>query len=176
MPQTLNQLLRDADALHPPVADNSDLVRRVRRRQARHVIVRRTFAAAAVVMISVVLLMRSTKPTTRIETIMKVISVPVPAPSLSDLDNIAALHELTAQKLAVSRSPARSRPLAAIAPEANIRFQRDRAALVIVYEADRFVRQNRPKQAIASYRRAIELFPQSHWAEIARERLRQMQT
>jgi len=46
----------------------------------------------------------------------------------------------------------------------------------MVYDADRSVRENRPADAIVVYRRAIELFPQTHWAEIARQRLREMQT
>jgi len=58
----------------------------------------------------------------------------------------------------------------------DVQLQRDRAALILVYDADRSFRENRPADAIAAYRRTIELFPQTHWAEIARQRLREMQT
>ena len=45
----------------------------------------------------------------------------------------------------------------------------------MVYDADRQVKENHSTDAIALYRRAIELFPQSHWADVARQRLKEIQ-
>ena len=86
----------------------------------------------------------------------------------------ADLHEQTAARLLRSR-PARRAKSPTHAASTDVQSQRDRAALILVYEADRSARENRPADAVASYRRAIELFPQTHWAEVARQRLRLMQ-
>jgi hypothetical protein len=48
--------------------------------------------------------------------------------------------------------------------------------LLIVYEADQNAQSNRTTLAAAGYRRAIELFPQTHWADVARQRLKELQT
>ena len=37
-------------------------------------------------------------------------------------------------------------------------------------------REDADDVAIAAYKRAIELFPQTHWADVARQRLRELQT
>jgi hypothetical protein len=87
------------------------------------------------------------------------------------------LHELTANRLLATRKVAESEP--PIEPDAvllDLRQQRDRAALILVYEADEHARQRQPDQAVARYRRAIELFPQTHWAAVARQRLKEIST
>jgi hypothetical protein len=51
--------------------------------------------------------------------------------------------------------------------------QRDRAALILIYDAEQYLQQNRHDDAVAMYRRAVELFPQSQWAEVARQWIQQ---
>jgi hypothetical protein len=84
---------------------------------------------------------------------------------------------LTAEKLLAS-SRRSSSALASFmpSPAADVQFARDRAALMLVYDADRHVKANRPAAALAAYRRAAELFPNTHWGEIALRRLKEMQT
>lgn len=55
-----------------------------------------------------------------------------------------------------------------------VQRQRDRAALVLIYEADRYLRDERREAALAAYRRAIELFPQSQWATVAATRIKEI--
>jgi hypothetical protein len=104
-----------------------------------------------------------------------------PAPSRQGLAMLAvkeSIHERTAALLLMSES-ARKRAVAtprSSSPAADMHFQRDRAALILVYEADRLAREDQRTTAIATYRRAIELFPQTHWADVARRRLQDMQT
>lgn len=112
---------------------------------------------------------------------------PAPQPNrtaLAQLEVVAALHEQTAARLiALSGRGSRGVPSAAAKASAmenpvssDLREQRDRAALVLVYEADRAVREKRSDYALAAYRRTIELFPTSYWADVARRRLKEMPT
>ena len=55
--------------------------------------------------------------------------------------------------------------------------QRDQAALTMVDHADRLQnRAGRPGDALAAYRRAVELFPDTPSAEVARRRIEQLQS
>lgn len=95
---------------------------------------------------------------------------------LASKTDFADVNELTADLLANATPRVRPHALIVTNPEPDYQFQRDRAALILVYEANRHVQENRPAAALASYRRAIELFPQTHWAGVARQRVKQMQS
>jgi uncharacterized protein YoxC len=57
-------------------------------------------------------------------------------------------------------------------PIEEIQKQVDTAAFNLVYQADRMYRElNLKSSAIQTYKRVIELFPKTQWAEVARERL-----
>jgi tetratricopeptide (TPR) repeat protein len=54
--------------------------------------------------------------------------------------------------------------------------QVDKTAFILVYQANRKYRELGQKEsAIQAYNRVIELFPQSRWAEVARQRLSEIQ-
>jgi tetratricopeptide (TPR) repeat protein len=60
-------------------------------------------------------------------------------------------------------------------PLEEVQEQIDKTAFFLVYQADRMHRETGQRaSAIQAYNRVIELFPQSHWAEIARKRLAEM--
>ncbi len=59
---------------------------------------------------------------------------------------------------------------------AHVREQRDRAALVLIYEADQAAREKQTTRALAGYRRTIQLFPKTYAAAVARQRLKEMPT
>ena len=175
MPQTLEQLLRDADAASSPPEPHVEIAPIIYRRRSRQLLIRRV-ALAAVVVITASLGAFSLRP--RPQQPIALVEPPSPAPqvSVASLEFRARLHELTAERLLKSHHAHRARAAATSSPESEIQFQRDRAALILVYDADLHAKQNRPAEAIASYRRAIELFPQTHWANVARQRLKQMST
>lgn len=50
--------------------------------------------------------------------------------------------------------------------------QVDRAAFILVYQADRLYRElNRTESAVEAYSQVIQFFPSNRWAEVARQRL-----
>jgi HAMP domain-containing protein len=60
-------------------------------------------------------------------------------------------------------------------PLEEVQKQVDKTAFILVFQADQMQRERGQRaSAIRTYNRVIELFPQSHWAEIARQRLSEM--
>ena len=183
----LEEVLRTADASAPAPPLSDDLATRVRRRLTRR---RRHRAAAAAVSIALIagltitIMFRRSQPQPALVALPPTTTpalAPAPAAPANDLAVVAAVHELTAEKLlaaAARRSSAASAASAALTPSAafDVQFARDRAALMLVYDADRHVKENRPAAALHAYRRAAELFPRTHWGEIALRRLKEMQT
>jgi hypothetical protein len=195
MSDRLSQLLRDADPPAGPVRGNpadvaAEVVAGVRRRaalrQRRRIIAGSAVGAAIVV---ILLLLTAWQPTRELGRPLIAVA-PAPADPAQPQTRVAAplgalspqtaalLHERTVEHL-TARSNARPRrrgvldddPLAGASP----REQRDRAALILVYDADEQLRASRPGDAVAMYRRAIELFPRSPWANVARQRLKQIE-
>jgi len=75
------------------------------------------------------------------------------------------------QRLAALRKQAEADPLKAVTD------QLDRAALTMVYHADRMYHElNLRESAVASYEQTIKLFPQTHWAQVAKDRLAELKT
>lgn len=196
MDDALRQLLLEADLPAPPAPGGSAgsfaagvRRRHARRRRARRVAASASLAAALVLATTVVLVRRSSPPAER--SVASIGEPPAPAaPGLApaavppadvlSMDNVvAAIHERTAERLMASAArrgaALGARPRAGVAAT-DVQRERDRAALILVYDADRQARENRAADAIAAYRRAIELFPQTHWAEVARRRLQAMQS
>ena len=187
----LRQRLRTADAHAPAAPLTDDLSSRVHRRLARRRQRQATAATLGVVILvglGVFAILRNDPPRRHVTipssptTTTKAATVPAHSAATAtaaaaDFAVTATLHELTAQKLlaaAADASPAR-RDAGVHATSSDAQLVRDRAALVLVYDADRDVRENRPAAARARYQRAIELFPHTHWAQVARQRLKEIQ-
>lgn len=52
----------------------------------------------------------------------------------------------------------------------------DKAAFVLLYQADRLYKDlNQTESAVAAYKEVIQLFPENQWADVARERLDQIE-
>ena|SRR5437762_2977956 len=166
---SLTQLLKDADASTPMPAIESDILILVRRRRVRRQMRRGAGAFGVSVLAVALAIIASANRPTRVVTRAS-------QGSLASLSIDADLHQRTAERLLAMQ---RSRP--DCAAESNdgvdsVQLQRDRAALMIVYQANQYLRDDHADLAIAAYRRTIELFPQTHWAEVARQRLRELET
>jgi hypothetical protein len=181
----LRELLTRTDAVAVTTKPRDGLAVHVRaealRRRSR---TRRAFGAASIVLIAVGAassLFRSPPQT-------PVADVAVVAPDPADLarvrEEITALrHEATAREATVAAMIAGEargrRPPARPAVDAldRIRDQQDLAALALVRQADRFYHDlARPQRAAAAYERVVELFPQTPWAAVARQRLNEIKS
>jgi tetratricopeptide (TPR) repeat protein len=61
-------------------------------------------------------------------------------------------------------------------PLEEIQKQVDKTAFILVYQADRMYRElNRTDSAVETYNRVIELFPKNRWAQVARQRLSEIE-
>jgi tetratricopeptide (TPR) repeat protein len=61
-------------------------------------------------------------------------------------------------------------------PLQEIEKQVDKAAFLLIYQADRlYLELNQSESAVATYKEVIQLFPTNRWAEVARERLSQIE-
>jgi tetratricopeptide (TPR) repeat protein len=61
-------------------------------------------------------------------------------------------------------------------PLAEIDKQLDKTAFILVYQADRLYKElNQTESAVAAYQEVIQLFPKNRWADVARERLREIE-
>ncbi|MDM8007021.1 MAG: hypothetical protein QUV05_12855, partial [Phycisphaerae bacterium] len=189
--ERLRELLREADAAFGgPRVGSADLSLRVRRR-ARRQRRRRVFGSAAAVVLvlslsTVAWVNRSGHPSPAPRPIvadnsLKPVSVAELHMQIERLreeirTGCQAVHEVlerqeVEQRLAALREQAEADPLKAV------NDQLDRAALTMVYQADRMYHElNLRESAVASYQRTIELFPQTHWAQVAKDRLAELKT
>ncbi len=61
-------------------------------------------------------------------------------------------------------------------PVKEIDRQVDKTAFILVYQADKLYKElNQTESAVAAYKEVIQLFPTNQWANVARERLSQIE-
>jgi len=61
-------------------------------------------------------------------------------------------------------------------PIKEIDRQVDKTAFILVYQADKLYKElNQTESAVAAYKEVIQLFPTNQWANVARERLSQIE-
>ncbi len=182
MEDKIKNLLQEADrmaGLPSPISAN--LAAAVRRRaHRRHFIsVAAPLAAAAVVLIAVGILslaIRTTETTQEqekialLETQLKQLQVRTDAALnliqevLADEQRQQRLDELEAQLASIPD------------PLEEIQKQVDKTAFILVYHADRLYRElNLTNSAVETYNRVIELFPKNRWAQVARQRLSEIE-
>lgn len=61
-------------------------------------------------------------------------------------------------------------------PMQEIERQVDKTAFILIYQADKLYRElNRTASAVEAYKEVIQLFPKNRWADVARERLSEIE-
>jgi tetratricopeptide (TPR) repeat protein len=61
-------------------------------------------------------------------------------------------------------------------PLEELQEQVDKTAFILIYQADHFYKElNQTDSAIENYNRVIELFPENRWANVARQRLTEIE-
>jgi hypothetical protein len=172
MNDRLEHLLKNADA-PPPGSTERDLAVRVRRRAHRNDRIRSTSIAAALliaVAIGAFTLIRPQKST----------SVAIKADPLAGQAELKRLNQEATRHAAIAD---RLMQIEVVSPQVdptefarNLQRVRDEAALSLIYQAELLapVPAQRPA-AVALYQKAIDLFPKTHWASLAKQRLEALQ-
>jgi len=182
----LGKLLRDVDAEQPLRVGANDLAARIRQRARRRASMVRGFVAAGLLMAiggaafwyaslpnapSRVIVL-ATPPTTT--TVPAPVDVAQLQHEFARFNAEAELHEQTARRIL-----ARERAGATVpeVPDAKqvLTAQVERSALTLVNRGDSLLQDPGAKgKAAESFKRVLELFPQSRGAALARERLNQI--
>jgi TolA-binding protein len=175
----IKNLLQQADRMagrpKPVSANLSAIVRR--RAHRRHVLVSITapLGAAAVIIIAAGIWNIAMRTSGQIEDQEKIISLEKQLEQLQ-VRTDAALNLI--QEVLVAEQKRHSlddleAQLASIPdPLEEIQKQVEKTAFILVYQADRlYYELNRTDSAVETYKRVIKLFPKNQWAQVARERL-----
>lgn len=190
MSDPLKELLRRADAAAgPPPEMQGDLAGRARalarRRRTARMIVRAAAVAATAVGLGILAMQfRTGGPGRRVVEETPTSS----AAEIAELRaEIARLNAEAESRMAVVRRMLAAeanykllaelrRELAKPTAAERMRRQIDRAAFVMVYQADHLMDPEDDREAVAAtYRRVVELFGQTAWADVARRRLQELQ-
>jgi len=177
--ERIERLLRSADDLAgPPVFDQITVVE-VRRRVHRRRIVRTAMplTAAAVVAVTIAVLTLSTKEREpgMVSEPQKIASLEEQVRQLQERTDatLKLVQEVLDQDRRQRRLAAAEAELASIPdPMEQVERQVDKTAFLLIYRADQLYKElNRTESAVAAYKEIIQLFPTNRWAEVARERL-----
>jgi len=185
----LIELLRNPDAAHPPPNCRDDLTQRVRAAAHRQRIVRLTGGAVAAVLIigiGAYLVTAGTRPHANN---LAQSAAPSKESSIAEAAEIAELRAELAQLRADIDEAAReirhlndarleaSRAVLEPTPAARLAVEFDKTAFIMLDQGDRLYRTyGLVDQAIQAYCRTIKLFPESRWADVARDRLNEIKS
>ncbi len=174
----IKNLLQEADRMAgSPEAVSANLSAIVRRRaHRRHLRISLTapLAAAAVILIAAGIWNLSIRTTETIDQ-EKIVSLEKQLEQLQTRTD-AALKLIQEVLVADHKKDSLNELEAQLAsipdPLEEIQKQVDKTAFILVYQADRLYRElNRMDSAVEAYNRVIKLFPKNQWAQVARERL-----
>jgi len=179
--QKIEKLLQEADR----TADSPKRVRvdlsEIRRRAKRRRILNITgpVATAAVLMVALgiwSITLRIAQPTPEQE---RIISLENQVKQLQARTDAAMnlIQEMLEQEKRQQRLDDLDAQLASIPdPLEEMQKQVDKTAFMLVYQADRlYCELNQTGSAVEAYNRVIRLFPENHWARVARQRLAEIE-
>ncbi len=179
--EQIKSLFQRADAVAegPVFGDISAAGMRRRVRRRRVIRMGGSLAAAAAVTLTVVLATLCTR--TKVPS-----SEPQRIASLEEqVEQLQARTDATLKLVQeVLEKDRRQRRLAALEaelasipdPVRQIEQQVDQTAFLLIYQADRLYKElNQTESAVAAYKELIQLFPDNRWADVARERLSQIE-
>ena len=176
----IENILKQADRTAGPPAPVSISISQIRKRARRtRYIAKAASVAAAAIIVGITILPRTTTTP----------EIPQPHRKIAELESrIKYLQATTdaALKLIgeVLEEDRKQRRLGALHaqlesipdPREEIRKQVDKTAFNLVYQADRlYYELNQTHSAVEAYKKVITLFPENQWADVARERLADIQ-
>ena len=176
----ITHALRDADATLAQTERRADLTQavfaRVERRRIRRIVVRAT-AGVVVVVASLSFWAISSRTKPPVAKVPEEIAATVSAPeSLAAIQaEVDRRERLVSHLLRIenqSRNQLAMRRLTQRTPAHDIADQDiERAALAMVYQADRIAQSDSQASSQAIYREVVQYFPDTTWGQLARERL-----
>jgi tetratricopeptide (TPR) repeat protein len=177
--EKIKTLLKQADntaGLPAPVSAHLSAVVR-RRAHRRHLLISLSapLAAAAVILIAAGIWNLAVKSAEHTEDKEKIVSLEKQLEQLQTRTD-AALNLIQEVLVAEQKRHSLNELEAQLAsipdPLDEIEKQVEKTAFILVYQADRlYYELNRTDSAVETYKRVIELFPKNRWAQVARERL-----
>ncbi|MBN2312960.1 MAG: hypothetical protein JXM79_03455 [Sedimentisphaerales bacterium] len=179
--QKIEKLLQDADRTAgrpaPVRVDVSDIRRRAKRRQVVHI--GGPIAAAAVLMVALSIWsgsLRTTQTTLEQERIASLESQVKELQAQTDAA-MSLIQEVLEQERRQQRLDELEAELAGIPdPLEEMQKQVDKTAFILVYQADRlYLELHQTDSAVEAYHRVIRLFPENQWAQVARQRLEEIE-
>jgi tetratricopeptide (TPR) repeat protein len=179
--EQIRALLQRADEAGCPPVFGPMTAGRIRQqvRRRRIMIAAGPLAAAAVVLVGASLLLTRTKPEAPQPQEQRIASLETQIEQLRAQTDatLQLVQEVLAKDRQERRLAALEAELASIPdPRLEIERQVDETAFILVYRADKLYKElNQTKSAVEAYKEVIQLFPQNRWADVARERLSQIE-
>ncbi len=180
----IKNLLQEADrmaGLPRPVSSNlSAIVKHRAHRRRLRVTLTSPLAAAAVILIAAGIWNLAIRTSERTKDQEKIVSLEKQLEQLQIRTDAALnlMQEMLVAKQQVNSLDELEAQLASIPdPLEEIQKQVDKTAFILVYQADRLYRElNRTDSAVEAYNRVIKLFPKNRWAQVARQRLSEIES
>jgi TolA-binding protein len=179
--ERIKNLLQRADKAAGRIAPVRVDISATRRRAGRKNMINLVapLAAAAVLMLALgilALMLRTTEPTQEQQ---KIASLERQIKQLQARTDAALglIQEVLEEEQRQHRLDELQAQLASIPdPLEEVRQQVDKTAFILVYQADRMYKElNQTDSAVENYNRVIELFPENRWAQVARQRLSEIE-
>jgi tetratricopeptide (TPR) repeat protein len=180
----IKNLLQEADrmaGLPRPVSSNlSAIVRRRAHRRHLRITLTAPLGAAAVILIAAGIWNLAIRTSERTKDQEKIVSLEKQLEQLQ-IRTDAALNLMREMLIAKQQEKSLDELEAQLAsipdPLEEIQKQVDKTAFILVYQADRLYRElNRTDSAVEAYNRVIKLFPKNRWAQVARQRLSEIES
>lgn len=179
--ERIEKLLQEADRMAGQPAevrvDLSGIRHRANRR--RLVNIAGPIAAAAVLMMALgiwSITLRTTQPTPEQKRIASIENQVKQLQARTDAA-MSLIQEMLEQERRQQRLDELETELAGIPdPLEEMQKQVDKTAFILVYQADRLYRElSQTTSAVEAYNRVIRLFPKNQWAQVARQRLEEIE-
>ena len=181
MEERLKNLIQNADRdVRMPAQVHVDISAIRRKANLRHrVFIRLPLATAAVVLIAAGIAYLSISKDETTERQVQIASLENRIQQLQASTDAAInlINEVLEEQQRQSRLDELEIQLASIPdPLEEINRQVDKTAFILVYQADRLYRElNDTDSAVETYKQVIKLFPENQWAQVARERLEEIE-
>jgi Tfp pilus assembly protein PilN len=179
--EKIKNLLQRADkaagGLTPFKIDASDIRRRANRKKLIRLAAPLSAAAVLMVALGILAFMFGTAEPTQEQKKIALLESRIKQLQARTDAALSLIQEVLEEEQRQHRLEELQAQLASIPdPLEEVRQQVDKTAFILVYQADRMYKElNQTDSAVENYNRVIELFPENRWAQVARQRLSEIE-